>query len=86
MFVSSTFRDFHGDYNVVARSVPEHLDELVAPLDMRVEIIADGDCSVLGSGDSYWGLIANTLTQSEWEVAGNRGSRRHRDWSNGATE
>ena len=39
VFVSSTFRDFHGERDILAGPVRERLDELIAPLGMRVELI-----------------------------------------------
>ena len=47
VFVSSTFRDFHGERDILAGPVRERLDELVAPLGMRVELI-----------DLRWGVNA----------------------------
>ncbi|MFC0316526.1 DUF4062 domain-containing protein, partial [Gordonia phosphorivorans] len=56
VFVSSTFRDFHGERDILAGPVRERLDELVAPLGIRVELI-----------DLRWGV--DTLGISEEEAA-----------------
>ena len=56
VFVSSTFRDFHGERDILAGPVRERLDELVAPLGMRVELI-----------DLRWGV--NTIGVTEEQAA-----------------
>ncbi|GAA4758266.1 DUF4062 domain-containing protein [Gordonia alkaliphila] len=56
VFVSSTFRDFHVERDVLAGPVRERLDELVASLGVRVELI-----------DLRWGV--DTLGVSEDDAA-----------------
>ena len=54
VFVSSTFRDFHGERDVLAGVVRERLDERVKDLGCRVEVI-----------DLRWGVDTEGVDEEE---------------------
>ncbi len=54
VFVSSTFRDFHGERDVLAAGVRERLDEQLKDLGCRVEII-----------DLRWGVDTAGVDEEE---------------------
>ncbi|MFT4127596.1 MAG: DUF4062 domain-containing protein, partial [Gordonia sp. (in: high G+C Gram-positive bacteria)] len=54
VFVSSTFRDFHGERDLLAGPVTERLDEMVAAAGFRVELI-----------DLRWGVDTLGLDEAE---------------------
>lgn len=54
IFVSSTFRDFHGERDILAGPVKERLDELIMPLGCRVQFI-----------DLRWGVDTSETDEEE---------------------
>ena len=59
VFVSSTFRDFHGERDVIRSVVAPALDALVAPLGARVELL-----------DLRWGVDTSTAEDEQRTALG----------------